>query len=159
MELAARVDEYGKPAWIALTILAFIIFWPLGLALLGYLIWSGRMGCWKRGGPGQWYETREGRKRRYRGRRSGESSGNSAFDEYREETLRRLEDEQTEFESFLERLRHAKDKSEFDQFMADRRRRSSQSEKDDDPDGTANDDRGNPPYPRSPESGAPQPAG
>ncbi len=49
------------------------------------------------------------------------SSGNRAFDEYRAETLRRLEDEQREFIEFLERLRHAKDKAEFDQFMAERR--------------------------------------
>ena len=51
------------------------------------------------------------------------SSGNRAFDEYRQETLRRLEDEQKDFRDFLERLRQAKDKSEFDQFMADRRNR------------------------------------
>jgi len=48
-------------------------------------------------------------------------SGNRAFDEYREETLRRLEDEEREFRAFLERLRMAKDRSEFDQFMAERR--------------------------------------
>jgi hypothetical protein len=48
-------------------------------------------------------------------------SGNHAFDEYKAETLRRLEDEQREFFGFLERLRHAKDKAEFDQFMAERR--------------------------------------
>jgi len=50
-------------------------------------------------------------------------SGNRAFDEYRAETLRRLEDEQREFKDFLDRLRHAKDKAEFDQFMAERGRR------------------------------------
>ena len=49
------------------------------------------------------------------------SSGNHAFDEYRAETLRRLEEEQKEFGAFLDRLRFAKDKSEFDQFMAERR--------------------------------------
>ena len=47
--------------------------------------------------------------------------GNAAFDEYRRETLRRLEEEQKEFEAYLERLRAAKDKAEFDQFMAERR--------------------------------------
>jgi Protein of unknown function (DUF2852) len=51
------------------------------------------------------------------------SSGNRAFDEYRMETLRRLEEEQTEFRDFLDRLRHAKDKEEFDQFMAQHRPR------------------------------------
>lgn len=52
------------------------------------------------------------------------SSGNRAFDEYRAETLRRLEEEQREFKEFLDRLRHAKDKAEFDEFMAERHRRS-----------------------------------
>jgi Protein of unknown function (DUF2852) len=56
-------------------------------------------------------------RRSYRG-----SSGNRAFDEYRDETLRRLEEEQREFKAFLDRLRHAKDKAEFDQFMAEHRR-------------------------------------
>ena len=51
------------------------------------------------------------------------SSGNHAFDEYRAETLRRLEEEQKEFSGFLDRLRFAKDKAEFDQFMAERRNR------------------------------------
>jgi hypothetical protein len=51
------------------------------------------------------------------------TSGNRAFDEYRSETLRRLEDEQREFKDFLGRLRFAKDRAEFDQFMAERRNR------------------------------------
>ena len=52
------------------------------------------------------------------------SSGNRAFDEYRTETLKRLEEEQVEFRDFLDRLRHAKDKEEFDQFMAQHRTRT-----------------------------------
>jgi hypothetical protein len=40
--------------------------------------------------------------------------GNQAFDEYRVATLRRLEEEQEEFQKFLARLRVAKDKFEFD---------------------------------------------
>ena len=51
------------------------------------------------------------------------SSGNRAFDDYRAETLKRLEDEQHEFKEFLERLRFAKDRAEFDQFMTERRQR------------------------------------
>ncbi len=51
--------------------------------------------------------------------RSG--SGNRAFDEYRAETLRRLEDEEKEFKEFLNQLRFAKDKAEFDDFLANRR--------------------------------------
>jgi hypothetical protein len=56
------------------------------------------------------------------------SSGNRAFDEYRSETLRRLEEEQREFREFLERLRMAKDKAEFDQFMTERRNRPAQAQ-------------------------------
>jgi Protein of unknown function (DUF2852) len=48
------------------------------------------------------------------------SSGNRAFDDHRAETLRRLEDEQREFKEFLKRLRVARDRAEFDQFINDR---------------------------------------
>jgi Protein of unknown function (DUF2852) len=46
----------------------------------------------------------------------------AAFDEYRADTLRRLEDEQRAFHDFVNRLRAARDKAEFDQFMNERRR-------------------------------------
>ena len=48
------------------------------------------------------------------------SSGNASFDAYRTDVMERLEAEQVNFETFLERLREAKDKTEFDQFMDDR---------------------------------------
>lgn len=67
------------------------------------------------------------------------SSGNAAFDEYREQTLRRLEDEQRDFREFLERLRLAKDRSEFDQFMADRKNRPPQDRKPDESDNRPGD--------------------
>ena len=127
MELAAKLDDYGKPAWIAVMVLGFIVFWPIGLGSLAYLLGSGRMGCWGRNGPGRWYGEHRGRHRNgakgwFGGSgRQEASSGNHAFDEYREETLRRLEDEQKAFLDFLERLRQAKDKAEFDQFMAEHR--------------------------------------
>ena len=116
----AKLDQWGKPAWIVFMVLGFVLFWPLGLAILAYLIWSGRMGFWRHRGPGRWHYTApdEGRAKQ----QAGPSSGNHAFDEYREETLRRLEEEQEAFHAFLERLRQAKDKAEFDQFMADRGR-------------------------------------
>jgi hypothetical protein len=119
MPIVAKIDELGKPAWIAVLFLAFIVWWPLGLAILAFLLWSGRMACWK-GGMSRWQGT---------GARSAgtwwqppqRASGNRAFDEYRAETLRRLEEEERGFRDFLERLRMAKDKAEFDQFMAERR--------------------------------------
>ncbi len=55
---------------------------------------------------------------------SPSTSGNAAFDEYRNETLKRLEEEQKEFKGFLDQLRVAKDRAEFDAFMNDRRRRN-----------------------------------
>jgi hypothetical protein len=121
--VAAKLDDLGKPAWIALMILGFMVWWPLGLATLAFLIGSKRMGCGNFRGFGGWGGQRPSRMGGMSGMGWHPSSGNRAFDEYRSETLRRLEDEQREFRDFLERLRMAKDKSEFDQFMADRRNR------------------------------------
>ena len=135
MGYAARFDEFGRPAWIALTVLAFILYWPLGLAVLIFSAWSRRMGYWNHND--RWQERAErwcGHMRDHAQRRSERwsrhqswySSGNQAFDEYRAETLRRLEEEQGEFMSFLERLRMAKDKAEFDEFLNERRRRAAE---------------------------------
>ncbi|HMK80457.1 MAG TPA: DUF2852 domain-containing protein [Xanthobacteraceae bacterium] len=124
------------PAWIVLLILGFIVWWPVGLAILAFTFWSRSMSChsgdrWER--KMQRLEEKMARVRELRdrfgnafggGNGSGRSSsGNHAFDEYRAETLRRLEEEQREFKDFLNRLRFAKDKAEFDQFMAERRNR------------------------------------
>ncbi len=129
MELAYKLDSYGKPAWIALTIVGFMVWWPLGLAILAFTIGSGRMGCGaKRYGFGRWQDEGEALKSAFnRWSRGMPSSGNRAFDEYRVETLKRLEEEQKEFRGFLDRLRQAKDKAEFDQFMAERRNGSTPS--------------------------------
>jgi len=130
--LMERLDDLPRPAWIALMIVGFILFWPIGLALLIYLIWSRRMFCSRHGRFGQWYgpdgrearrEAREEWRAWKRRHRWGGGSGNVAFDEYREETLRRLDEEQREFRDFLDRLRAAKDRAEFDQFMDERRNR------------------------------------
>ena len=56
-----------------------------------------------------------------------QSSGNRSFDAYREETIKRLEEESRDFEAFLTRLREARDSSEFDQFMTDRVKKHEQS--------------------------------
>ena len=103
------LDERGKGAWIAAMVLGFIFVWPVGLALLAYMIWSKRM----------FSKSQRSCSRRANRVVTG-TSGNTAFDAYKSETLRRLEEEQDKFEAFLERLREAKDKSEFDQFMDDR---------------------------------------
>ncbi len=119
----AWLDEKGKGAWIAAMVLGFIFFWPVGLALLAYMIWSKRM------------FSKSCTKRSFRSVSTAmRPSGNSAFDAYKADTLSRLEREQSEFETFLERLREAKDKAEFDQFM-DERARSNDTSND-----TGNDD-------------------
>ena len=115
MQLVATLDDYGKPAWIAAMILGFIVWWPVGLGVLAYLIWSGRMGCC--GNKKDWRQYFTDEAKRFGG---GPRTGNHAFDDYREATLKRLEDEANEFQGVLKRLRHAKDKAEFDQFMAER---------------------------------------
>jgi hypothetical protein len=135
MPITAKLDELGKPAWIALIVLGFMAWWPIGVSVLAFTIWSGRMGCGYYGGHDRWQNKMERMQRKMdwmRSRMSGgpwsswnyaPSSGNRAFDEYRADTLRRLEEEQREFRNFLDRLRFAKDKTEFDQFMAERRNR------------------------------------
>jgi hypothetical protein len=95
---------------INLGVLLFWLSWPLGLAVLAFLIWRGRSGRWQRWMPDDRRKVR-----------SAPPSGTAAFDEYREETLRKVADEQRRFREFLERLRKSKDKQEFDRFMADRR--------------------------------------
>ncbi len=115
----AWLDSKGKGAWIAAMVLGFVFFWPVGLALLFYMIWSKQMfgkSCRTR--------TSHGPSMRFHASRS---SGNSAFDAYKADTLRRLEEEQENFEAFLQRLREAKDKAEFDQFMEDRARQASKA--------------------------------
>jgi hypothetical protein len=103
---------------IVTTVLAFVAFWPAGFVLAIILAKYGF-------GPIQ--------NQRYAKRTASlvnsavvppqtGSSGNTNFDAYRAEVLKRLEDEQKTFVSFLDRLRDAKDKSEFDTFMDDRAR-------------------------------------
>ncbi|MCF2903587.1 DUF2852 domain-containing protein [Octadecabacter sp. CECT 8868] len=117
------LDERGKGAWIATMVLGFIFVWPVGLALLAYMIWSKRMFS------GNCAAKRHHRHQRHHAMRSAmSSSGNAAFDAYKADTLNRLEEEQANFEEFLKRLRDAKDKAEFDQFMDDRATRTTQDD-------------------------------
>src|SRR6185437_7335530 len=92
-ELVAQLDDIGKPAWIALTVVSFMLFWPLGLLVLGFLIGSGRMACWTHGSGDRWQRRMERMQRRMERMQSAAerwsgcggypaSSGNRAFDEY-----------------------------------------------------------------------------
>jgi hypothetical protein len=146
-----RIDDFGRPAWIALMVVGFFVYWPIGLAVLAYILWSGRMGMgcgWhhRHGGDIEQWRNRaiervnraaehwerkrarwEERMHARRGHREHglRETGNRAFDEYREEALRKLEEEANEFRTFLERLRMARDRAEFDEYMKERRNRTS----------------------------------
>ncbi len=126
------VTSYAlRPAWTPLTIvlmvIGFIVFWPLGLAMLAYILWGDRIPEIRRHfADARSHEFGCGRRGHYRNGFS--RSGNVAFDEYREKELKRLEEERRkldeelrEFESFMRDLRRARDQEEFDRFM---RRRS-----------------------------------
>ena len=109
-----------RPAWTPLTItlmvLGFVIFWPLGLAMLAYILWGDKM-------QDAFYDVR----RQFHNHSASHSvgrSGNVAFDEYREKELKRLAEERRkldtmreEFDTYMRNLRRAKDKEEFDRFM------------------------------------------
>ncbi len=114
----AWLDARGTGAWIAAMVLGFIFFWPLGLAFLAYMIWSKRMFSSSSRACGRMSRSMS------RTMSVSRPSGNRAFDAYKADTLRRLEEEQNSFETFLERLRAAKDKSEFDAFMDERATRA-----------------------------------
>ena len=114
----AWLDARGKGAWIAAMVLGFIFFWPIGLALVFYITYTQRWSSTMFKGCSHRRSTRA-HHGAYR------SSGNTAFDAYKQDTLRRLEDEQDQFEAFLQRLRDAKDKAEFDAFMDERARGAS----------------------------------
>lgn len=110
---------------LVVVIVALNVFWPAGFALAVILGWRGGFAP----GSGQSLDpaalsdavkslSPEAQKRQ---------SGNASFDRYKSEMLDRLEEEQENFEDFLDRLRAAKDATEFDQFMDDRASRIASS--------------------------------
>jgi hypothetical protein len=128
---------FVKPQWgpftIALMVLGFIVWWPLGLAMLAYIVWGEMFGGSAEKAQGfvnrsrSWAENcgRQGRSYRYNG--FGHSSGNAAFDDYRAEQLKRLEEERKRldeeihaFHDYMRTLRMARDREEFDRFMRER---------------------------------------
>ena len=122
MHLVHKLDELGRVAWLLTTLALFWWFWPLGVGMVTYLGITGRLSGFRRESRGKWLNMNAAANDAWSRARSPASTGNKAFDDYRADTLHRLEEEQKEFREYLERLRQAKDKAEFDQFMADRRR-------------------------------------
>ncbi|MCX2724760.1 DUF2852 domain-containing protein [Roseibium salinum] len=123
-----------KPAWtpatIALMVLGFMVFWPLGLAMLAYILWGDRFEAMFRDARDQWRGSPlKGAFDQMSNSAGYARTGNAAFDDYRERELKRLEEERAkldtmraEFDDFLRELRRARDQEEFDRFMANRGR-------------------------------------
>jgi hypothetical protein len=117
-------------------ILGFIVFWPIGLAILAFKVWQRKSGY-----PGdltsvaqeKWREARSALHAGPWGGApgfTGRSTGNLAFDEWRaaeiarlDQERRKLEEAHREFATFVENIRRAKDREEFERFMNERRGR------------------------------------
>jgi hypothetical protein len=103
--------------WMVWT--AIWLFWPIALLIAGAVLLRGQMRHRQRLAS----ERPEGASPSPQRQRL--SSGNRAFDEYRDATLNALDEERSKFGEFLERLRKSKDKADFDRFVADRRQHPS----------------------------------
>jgi Protein of unknown function (DUF2852) len=83
-----------RPAWtpatVALTVAGFMVFWPLGLAMLAYVLFGDRFDAFKRDAN----STVDGMFRSCRSKSTGFArTGNVAFDEWREKEIERLNEE------------------------------------------------------------------
>ena len=129
MNTTALIRPAWTPATIALMVLGFVVFWPLGLAMLAYILWGDRLDGFKRDvnlKTDGIFASCRGRHARHHG---FGRTGNIAFDDWREKELERLSEERRkldemlkEFDSYARELRRAKDQEEFDRFMANRDR-------------------------------------
>lgn len=96
-------------------VVGFVLFWPVGLFILFYILSGGDMAQ-------VFNRSKDWVSDKFSGATASTmSSGNAAFDAYRDETLKRLEEEQRAFGDFMERLKRARDQEEFERFMSERR--------------------------------------
>lgn len=126
-----------KPQWgpltIALMVLGFVLWWPIGLAILAYILWGEMFGGSAEKAQGfvnrsrSWAENCGPRANGFRNHGFRQSSGNAAFDDYRAEQLKRLDEERRRldeeinaFHEYMRNLRMAKDREEFDRFMREK---------------------------------------
>ena len=135
MNQSALIRPQWTPATIALMVLGFVVFWPLGLAMLAYIIFGEKLRGFKRDaslrarGFDGWFAGCRRTSQRYN---THFSTGNVAFDDWRrveldrlDEERRRLDEMREEFDNYARELRRAKDQEEFDRFMRDRKNRNS----------------------------------
>ena len=131
MNTSALIRPAWTPATIALMVIGFMVFWPLGFAMLAYIIWGDRLDGFKRdvnrATDGIFAGCRRGSDKAARWGNGSARTGNVAFDDWREKELERLAEERrklddmlTEFDDYARELRRAKDQDEFDRFMAKR---------------------------------------
>ena len=130
MNTTALIRPAWTPATIALMVIGFMVFWPLGLAMLAYIIWGDRLDGFKRDAnrmtDGIFAGCRRSADKAHRWGHSART-GNVAFDDWRDKELERLAEERkklddalAEFDEYARELRLAKDQEEFDRFMAHR---------------------------------------
>jgi len=135
MNATALIRPAWTPATIALMVVGFMVFWPLGFAMLAYIIWGDRLDGFKRdmnrATDGIFAGCRRGSEKAARWGNGGRAArtGNVAFDDWRDKELDRLAEERrkldeaiAEFDDYARELRRAKDQEEFDRFMASRNR-------------------------------------
>ena len=124
-----------RPAWtpvtIAMMIIGFMIFWPLGVAIIAYIIWGDRLDQFKSDINNATEKASCMFKRSETSFKSHSRTGNVAFDDWREAELKRLHEERmkldamrAEFDDYARELRRAKDEAEFKGFMAERAKRA-----------------------------------
>ena len=100
MNATALIRPAWTPATIALMVVGFVVFWPLGLAMLAYIIWGDRLEGFKqnvnRATDGIFGGCRKAASWKPAGR-----TGNVAFDDWREKELERLENERRKLDETL----------------------------------------------------------
>lgn len=141
-----------RPVELVAMILGFIFFWPIGLAILFLKMWQrrsqhqGELGEFARERAQDFWNGRNetmrnwpmnwgSSQRNQQGtttwtpfKNGMNSTGNSAFDDWRQNELARIEEErrkleaaEQEFANYTEDLRKARDREEFERFMSARR--------------------------------------
>lgn len=142
LNTSALIRPAWTPATIAMMIIGFMLFWPLGLGMLAYILWGERLDTMKTdinratdgfaGNFNRSFGCRGRRSSRFGRNGSSARTGNVAFDDWREEEISRLEEERNkldemrhEFDEHLRELRRAKDQGEFDDFMSSHKSKSS----------------------------------
>ena len=152
----ARTGTRWTATELVVMVLGFMLYWPIGLAMLGFKYWQHKtggsadlqavatgayqrarsaMGGFQASAPGQWARQTWGASQTW-GQAGGPtwahgftaSTGNAAFDAWKRDELSRLEEERRrlevahrEFADWLENVRKAKDREEFERFMNERR--------------------------------------